>query len=282
MVSRVTRFGSAATLAVMLLCCTAGPAMAADATIQQVYAAAKSGDTDGALAMMAPVLKDHPGSAKAHYVEAELLARANRLSEARSELAKARSLAPGLPGITSHSVKELDAKLNGTPVEGQVERIQREEAPRPSGIPWVLIIVLGLVGFGILALMRRRAAPAVVHPFPGPAGVTPGYGVPPAPGYGGGMGYGGAGYGGGMGDGGGLMGGLARGAAMGAGFAVGEEVISHMMGGERGGGEHYSGGGGYADTPRPVDTDADMGGNDFGVSDAGSWDDSGGGGGDGW
>lgn len=275
MVLRATRFGSGAMFAVALLCSSAAPALAADATIQQVYDAAKSGDTDGALAMMAPVLKDHPDSAKAHYVEAELLARANRLGEARTELAKARSLAPALPGISSHSVRELDAKLNGSPIVDSVGRVQRADVPQQSGVSWGLIIVIGLVLLGILALMRRRSAPQYVQPFGGAVGGAPGYGVAPGPG------YGGMGYGGGMGDGGGLMGGLARGAAMGAGFAVGEEIVDHMMGGERGGGERF--GGGYANNDRPVDPDADMGGNDFGVSDAGSWDDSGsGGGGDGW
>jgi hypothetical protein len=274
MVSRVLHSGSAAMLAVMLACSAAGPALAADATIQQVYDTAKSGDTDGSLAMMAPVLKDHPGSAKAHYVEAELLARANRLGEARTELAKASSLDPGLAGISSHSVRELEAKLNATTAAGSIARVPHDEAPRQSGISWGLIALIGLVLVFVLALLRRRSAPQYAQPYGGPTGYTPGYGAGPGPG------YGGMGYGGGASDGGGLLGGLARGAAIGAGFAVGEEVIEHMIGGERGG-ERY--GGGYTDNERPIDPDADMGGNDFGISDAGSWDDSGsGGGGDGW
>jgi hypothetical protein len=83
--------------------------------------------------------------------------------------------------------------------------------------------------------------------------------------------------GGGMGS--GILGGLASGAAMGAGFAAGEEVIDHMFGGERG--ERRVGSdGGVASAP-PVDPNADMGGDNFGVSDSDGWDD-GSSGGDGW
>jgi predicted Zn-dependent protease len=59
------------------------PAMAQDATVDQVYSAAKAGQVDQALQLMQPVLKDHPNSAKAHFVEAELLAKAHRYADAR-------------------------------------------------------------------------------------------------------------------------------------------------------------------------------------------------------
>lgn len=49
------------------------------------------------LGMMDKVLRDHPGSAKAHFVEAELLAKQDRLANAASELTTAERLAPGLP-----------------------------------------------------------------------------------------------------------------------------------------------------------------------------------------
>ncbi len=282
----MSRFRSTATLAALLVGLAAGPVFAADATLSQVYAEAKSGNIDGALTMMGPVLKDHPTSAKAHYVEAELLARAHRIDEARGELAKAKSLAPGLPGVSSHSVQELEAKLNA-PVSSAPAVIEQPGVVQHSGgISWGWIIIIGLLIFGVLALMRRRSAPAYGPGYGGAAvppssGYAPGYG----PGYGAAPGYG-PGYGGGMGGGmggGGLLGGLAQGAAMGAGFAAGEEVIDHMFGGERReGGERYSEG--TAGGGQRVDPDADMGGNDFGVSDTGSWDDGSSGGGDdgGW
>jgi len=271
----------------MLIGLAAGPAFAADATIKQVYAQAKAGDIDGALASMGPVLKDHPNSAKAHYVEAELLARDNRISDARAELAKAKSLEPGLPGVSNHSVQELEAKLNGSTTTGVTyagpSTVRQQPVEQRSGVPWGLIVIIGLVLLFVLALMRRRSAPAYEQTYGGPAPVPPTSGYRPAPGYGPapGPGYG-PGYGGGMGAapgmGGGILGGLASGAAMGAGFAAGEEVIGHMFGGERReSGERIVEG--NTDSGRRVDPDADMGGDDFGVSDSGSWDDSSSGGG---
>ena len=286
MMSRAMHFGSKAILAVMLVGMAAGPVFAADATIKQVYDTAKSGDVDGALTMMAPVLKDHPNSAKAHYVEAELLVRAHRIDDARGELAKAKSLDPNLAGISSHSVQEIEAAVNGTTsTVGYASQHPVVVERHGSGIPWGTVIILGLLIFGVLALMRRRSSTVYAPTYGGgPVGGAPGYG----PGYGGpgsgGPGYGGPGYGGGMG-GGGIMGGLASGLAVGAGVAVGEEVVEHMFGNDRRN-EGYVGGDGYSGGGQPVNPDADMGGNDFGISDGGSWDDSssGGdsGGGDGW
>jgi hypothetical protein len=293
MVPRVSRFRTQALLAAMVVGLAAGPAFAADATIKQIYAQAKSGDIDGALAAMGPVLKDHPNSAKAHYVEAELLARDNRIADARAELAKAKSLEPGLPGVSSHSVQELEAKLNGGGTSTGVSYAgpstvtrQSVEEQRSGGVPWGLIIIAGLVIFGVLAFMRRRSQPVYETPYGGPAPMPPtsgyrpgaGYGQAPGPGYGPGYSGGVAPGGGGIMGGGGLMGGLARGAAMGAGFAAGEEVIDHMFGGERReSGERIVGGDSGGE--RRVDPNADMGGDDFGVSDSGSWDDSSSGGG---
>jgi hypothetical protein len=59
-------------------------------------------------------------------------------------------------------------------------------------------------------------------------------------------------------------------------MAAGEELVEHMMGGgsNAGGGIVPS-----ADASQIPDPNADMGGNDFGLNDPGSWDDGGGGGG---
>ena len=262
--STILKRSSAILAASLLLVAAAGPAFAADPTIDQIHAKAVSGDIQGALTMMEPVLKDHPNSAKAHYVEAELLAHAHRTGEARAELAKAQQIAPGLPGIKPQSVSQLNAELNLTAGTGVAAPI-----PAPSGIHWGPIVIIGLAVFALMAMLRRRSAPAYAQGGGAavyPAGMTGAAG----PGYGpgsGGMPMGG----GGMGS--GLMGGLASGLAMGAGVAVGEEVIGHMFGSHQGG---MGGMGGDV-----ADPNANMGGDDFGISDAGSWDDGGSGGGDG-
>jgi len=282
----------------MLVAGLSVPALAADASIDQVYAEAKSGNVQGALGMMDQVLKDHPNSAKAHFIEAELLAHAHRAADASGELAKAQQLAPGLPFATPRAVGQLKAEIGqgGAPAAATgVAGVAQPAAPaaQPEGhFPWAVIIIVGLVVFGMLALLRRRAAASYAAPgygaglvppqggFGGPSYGGPGYG---APGYGPGYGGGYPPQQGGMGS--GIIGGLASGAAMGAGFAVGEEAIDHMFGGgrERDAGRDVQGGG-WGDANRPAaDPNADYGGNDFGISDSGSWDDGGnsGGGGDG-
>jgi hypothetical protein len=57
--------------------------------------------------MMRVVLRDHPESAKAHYMEAEVLVRLKRPDEARIELHTAERLAPGLPFATPEAVRDL-------------------------------------------------------------------------------------------------------------------------------------------------------------------------------
>lgn len=51
--------------------------------------------------MMREVLQNHPNSGKAHYVEAELLAKEGSLAQAANELATAEKLSPGLPFATA-------------------------------------------------------------------------------------------------------------------------------------------------------------------------------------
>src|ERR1700738_547402 len=86
-------------------------AQAADPTMNQIYDEAKAGHLDQAQRMITQVLADHPNSAKAHYVQAELYAREGKTSPARSELATAEQLKPGLPFANPRAVQELKAQL---------------------------------------------------------------------------------------------------------------------------------------------------------------------------
>src|SRR5664279_151989 len=102
----------AATLAAAVAFSAASPSFAAaDPTVDQIYAAAQSGHLDQAQQMMTQVLADHPNSSQAHYVQAELYAREGKTTLARSELATAEQLKPGLPFANPRSVQELKAQL---------------------------------------------------------------------------------------------------------------------------------------------------------------------------
>ena len=252
----------------------------ADASMHQIYEAASSGHLDQAQEMMAQVLKDHPASAKAHYVESELDAKQGKFGPARDEFQTAEKLAPGLPFAKPEAVSALRAELypqaramtaNPNPVVTNAAPYSAAQAPARAHFPWGLVISIFLIVAIVWALLRRRQQ-----------AVMPGYG----PGYGGAPGgnYGG-GYGGGYPPpaGGGLLGSLGTGLAVGAGVVAGEELAHRLLdGGER---RPFDGADSGTYREPQSDPNADMGGNDFGVSDSGSWDsssDSAGGGGDDW
>ena len=87
----------------------AGPVLAqtADPTEHQIYEAAKAGHLDQAHQMVTQVLKDHPQSARAHFVAAEIYAREGNLGSAREELATAETIQPGLPKESPQAVLQL-------------------------------------------------------------------------------------------------------------------------------------------------------------------------------
>lgn len=249
---------------------------AEDATMHQVYVAAEAGKFDEAQAMMNKVMRDHPNSAKAHFVEAELMAKQGHFSSAQAELNNAERLAPGLPFAKPTAVQNLRGRIGAAHAVAPSAFAAHEiQAPASGGMPWgLLIIVLGLIGLIVLAvrLMSRRNAPTYA-----PNGMT-GYGPGPSmqP-----YGAGGAGpmmgqaAGGGMGS--GILGGLATGAAMGAGIVAGEALMHHFTDGNRNN---------VAYEPSSTSDDRslpnDMGGTDFGIADNSSWDDGSSGGSDDW
>lgn len=248
------------------------PALAADPSLHQVYQAAEAGNLKQAESMMDQVLRDHPASAKAHFVEAQLLAKEGRLDSAKTELATAERLEPGLPFAQQASVRELKTRLSA-PALSAPSATSTLPAQTAPGIPWGMLMIGVLLAaaivFFIRSLSRQRAMSA------------PGAGVA-AYGSGGGMaqpyGMGGAGPippSGGMGS--GILGGLATGAAVGAGVVAGEALMHRLLDG----GQH-------ADLPPtlpvidPTQSSYDMGGADFGIADDASWDDASAGGGDDW
>ena len=84
---------------------------AAEPTMHQIYEAATTGHLDQAQAMITQVLANHPTSAKAHWVQAEVYAKANKTNLARSEVLEAEQLNPGLTEISAKAVRQLKTEL---------------------------------------------------------------------------------------------------------------------------------------------------------------------------
>ncbi|GJI95060.1 hypothetical protein RugamoR57_17780 [Duganella caerulea] len=289
--ARMTLLASALALAV--------PAFAAEPTIHDVYVAAEAGKYTDAQALMDQVLKAHPNSATAHFVEAELLAKQGKFAAAQGELATAERLSPGLPKVNPSAL----AKLRTLLADGQKPRANYSQqqparsnagysngnygAPQSSGIPWGTVLILGggLLGFIWLASRFMSRRNQQTDSYNNPAGFNPGGGA--APGYAPGaypqQGYPQPGYGQPQGSGMGsrIMGGLATGAAVGAGIVAGEAIARQFTGGNHDSGSHDQSRNDivYDDPSRDeLLRRDDMGGNDFGVS--GGWDDGGSSGGD--
>jgi hypothetical protein len=243
-----------------------------DPTVHQIYEAASSGHLDQAQQMMDQVLRDHPDSAKAHYVQSELYAKEGKFSLARTELARAEQIQPGLPKENPRSVAELKSELGLTRRADPSFGARRDSA---SQFPWVTVLIVVLVVGVFWMLFRRRTTPAQYPPSGMPT-TTPGT-------------YGPGGYGpaggptgpvGGGGIGSTVAGGLAGGLAAGAGIVAGEALAHRFVDG----GHSSEPTAPAADNGEPNAANSDMGGADFGVNDPASWDDEsgGGGGGDDW
>jgi len=90
------------------------PHAATDPTVHQIYEAAQAGRISEAEQMIDQVLQDNPRSGRAHYVAAEVYARGGNFPRARSELATAEQIDPGLSFVTNpSSVVSLKRELAG-------------------------------------------------------------------------------------------------------------------------------------------------------------------------
>lgn len=268
-------------------------------TIDQIYQAANGGRLDEARSMIDQVLKNHPKSAKAHYVKAEVAARQREAGVARDELATAERLAPGLPFAKPQSVEALRTQitdLSSAPATQRRSMGAPATAPVPAGgggLPWGKVIIGLAIALGVIALVRRAMSRSSTAAGPYSGGIPPtntnygpgagpGQGYGPGPGYGPGVPpagpypYGAPGAAPSMGS---TLGrGLATGLAVGAGAVAAQEIGRRMF-------DHHgnpvppdaananAGNFGLND-PAAMDN-VDMGGNDFGINDAGSWDDGG-------
>jgi len=241
-------------------------------SLHEVYQKIAAGQYAQADAMMKGVLENHPNSAKAHYIVAELRLKEGRLDEGRAELARAEALAPGLPFAQADAVQKLRTQLVKS--SGLGSGSSSASSIFSSPIFWLLMAVLvgGLIYF--MKLRKREQANAVAlgkgpqsgsapNPTGGPPNGPGGPGSPNGPAGAPNTGFGGSG----------LMGSLATGAALGAGMVAGQALASHLMGGEHGNRD-------ASGNIQPPQTGREN--TDFGVRDVSTWDDSAGSGNSDW
>ena len=271
---------------------------AREPSIDEIYKAAESGKLSEADSMIATVLTAHPGSAKAHFVHAELLAKEGKLGAAKTAYARAEALAPGLPFAKPEAVAGLLQRIDGPAsaarpastkvVESQSVASSGLGAPAKTGIV-VLLIAAGFFMFKRISGARPGASGAPGAPGSAPVTAQTGY---PNPSYGGVP----VGYAPGStaqpnypyatpapaapSATSGLGGALMTGAAVGLGAVAVEQAVRHFSQRDRSDdiAEKRRDQPAFDNNLGP-DTNADMGGSDFGISDAGSWDSGGGGGG---
>jgi hypothetical protein len=274
-------------LRVLLLCLTLSTpwAMAqAEPSMSEVYAAAQAGQMDKAQAMIQQVLVSHPNSAKAHYVRAELFAREGKARLAQESLQEAERLSPGLHFAKPESVSALKAQIGQLSAQANTARPAPTQAAvsqpaQSNNIMW-LVLAGGAVLLVIWAVRsRQQAASAATYPAPYPAATPSGnvlngpqsFGQPASAGYPHpspepGMGSR-------------IMGGVATGLAVGAGVmaaeAIGRRLMDHDDSSGHGHGASPGVGTSGGDYIPMNNTNADMGGSNFGVTDGGGWDDGG-------
>ena len=181
-------------------------------TVDAVQAEVQRGNYAQAEVMMQDVVAAKPGSARAHYIYAEILAHNKRFDQAAKETARARQIDPAISFADAAKFKSLESLL---------EREQQAAKPRtapmtaaapapaslrtaspaqPSGGVPTWVWVLGLAGIAaavwMLVTRRQQAAAMPMARTASPmganaaAGYAPGYGAGAAPGYGPGPGYG--------------------------------------------------------------------------------------------
>jgi hypothetical protein len=248
-------------------------------SVDEVRAAANQGDYPRAEQMMREVVEAKPGSAKAHYVLAEILARQRKFTDAAEQARLVRLNDPDLKTVDRAKFTEFERLLDRAQgastaaAPAAVPMPARTPTPAPAshnsdgGVPLWMLLGGSVLFIGLAARwMRRRAAAPTGMPMPGygGAGTMPmgGYGPGAAPSQGPGL--------------------------MGVGLAAAGGVAAGMLA-ERmlhGGNDHttsrsdgYAPGGAFEGGSQDLGAASDLASRDIDFGSGNSWD-AGGGGGD--
>ena len=262
--------------AAALVCSATGMAHSAEPSLTQVYEAVHAGKSQQAQVMMQQVLVAHPNSAKAHFVQAELSAGMGNLGRAREELALADKLAPGLPFAKPEAVQKLRTHLGagGGSAPATTHTTQQAASLAPLAPPTAPPFPLGLalaLGGGLAALgiytwgkkpntPQRSANPMNGMGAPIGSGLSRPYTQPHSPGH----------VPADNGLGGRVMGGLVTGLAVGAGVMAAQAIGKSWLNRDDNTPHTDTTPNGQA---TPIASNQDFGGDNFGVTNPGSWDD---------
>lgn len=165
-------------------------------SVSEVQAAAQAGDLPRAEQLMREVVEAKPGSAKAHYVLAEILARQRKFTEAAEQARLVRLNDPDLKTVDRAKFSEFERLLDRAQGAATTATASQLPVPAPAATPaparvessngsggvplWVLlggtVLFIGLAA----RWMRRRAAAPSGMPVPGYGGT----GAMPMGGYG--------------------------------------------------------------------------------------------------
>ncbi|MFA5216830.1 tetratricopeptide repeat protein [Sulfuricurvum sp.] len=243
-------------------------------TIHEVYQAAQAGRLDEAHRMVEQVLKAHPDSAKAHFVDAEILVRQGDVSDAKNEFETAQKLSPGLPFAKPHSVEDLKQRISGVSSNELMSNTMLPSTQSEhKSFPWIMIL-LGVAAVVFFVLVIRSLFSGKTNGYPSQGNGSydaQRYPNPNGPYNPSGMGSGQP-YpnqtGGGIGS--GIASGLATGAAAGVGIVAGEALMHHFMDDSTSG--NVANSSFVNNNTQPSNSMDDT---DFGVTDSSSWDNEG-------
>lgn len=159
-------------------------------TVDQVQTAVKQGDYAGAEQMMKQVIEAKPGSAKAHYVLAEILAHQRKFGEATEQVRMARLNDPQIkftdPAKFAAFEQLLEREQHGAKSLAPARAAPvREPASSGGGVPLWVLLGGGAVFIVLAARWMRNRAAAQMQQVPayagGGYGQPMGYGPAPAP-----------------------------------------------------------------------------------------------------
>jgi hypothetical protein len=192
----------------------------AEPTVQDIYKTAQV-DKQQALTMVNEVIKLRPNSARAHYVQSELLLQLGKKSEAKAAFLKSQSLDSSLSFAKPESVERLRTALG-------VKETDTLKFDTDKAILWgggfLLVLLIAFMLFkrrkpaqqypDAFNASYNRPVPPFTPPPPAGAAVAPAAAAPASSGSG-------------------LMGSLATGAAMGVGVAAGATLANHLLNGNK-------------------------------------------------